>query len=104
MVEKGTLKELAAKLLGQRPEDLLDYSLSPEGVTLIGRDGRKVRVRWQQLVGWKVVEGGGDGRPETGDGGPGTGDGGPETGDGGPGTGDGGRKTGGRGRKKGGKR
>ena len=89
MAEKRskTLKELAAELVGQQPEELLNFALYPGGVTLVGKDGRKARLRWEPLVGWVVEE-----------------DGGRETGDGGGETGDGGRETGDRGRKKGGKR
>ena len=81
MAEKRskTLKELAAELLGQKPEELLNFALYPGGVTLVGKDGRKARLRWEPLVGWVVEE---DGGRETGDGGRETGDGGRETGDG----------------------
>lgn len=51
-----TLKELAAEYLGQKPEELLNFALYPGGVTLIGKDGRKVRLHWEVLKGWKVDE------------------------------------------------
>jgi len=96
MAEKRskTLKELAAELLGQKPDELLNFALYPGGVTLVGKDGRKARLRWEPLVGWVVDE----------DGGRETGDRGRETGDRGRETGDRGRETGDRGREKGGKR
>lgn len=51
-----TLKELAAEYLGQKPEELLNFALYPGGVTLIGKDGRKVRLHWEALKGLKVDE------------------------------------------------
>ena len=40
-----SLRELAAELVGQKPGELLNFALYPGGVTLIGKDGRKARLR-----------------------------------------------------------
>lgn len=98
-----TLKELAAEYLGQKPEELLNFALYPGGVTLIGKDGRKVRLHWEVLKGWKVDEVI-EPRRKTGDGGPMTGDGSPMTEDRAKQTGDGGQTAGDSKRKAGGKR
>lgn len=105
-----TLKELAAELLGEKPEDLLNFALYPGGVTLVGKDGRKARLHWEPLVGWQVDEviaakkRTEDGGRETGDGEKTTEDRSPETGDGKKKADDRGQETGVKGRKKGGKR
>ncbi len=88
-----TLKELAAEYLGQKPEELLNFALYPGGVTLIGKDGRKVRLHWEVLKGWKVDEVI-EARRKPADGGRGMGDWRRETEDGEKKTGAGGRKTG----------
>lgn len=97
-----TLRELAAELVGQKPEDLLTFALYPGGVTLVGKDGRKVRLHREPLVGWQVDEVI-EARPKEDVGGQKTEDGGREIADGGQKTGDGGQKTEVRVRKKGGK-
>ena len=62
------LKELAAGLIGERAEELLDFAVWAGGVTLISREGKKVRIGMEKLAaGWETGDGGQgtlDGRPE----------------------------------------
>jgi hypothetical protein len=50
---RESLKELAARLIGERADELLDYAEREQGVTLVSKSGQKFRITRAALEDWR---------------------------------------------------